>query len=548
MINGICDTKAIEPVRLQRTTSKYCNKKNMIRRDSDTSFPHFNDPPLGGFYIEKWEFEWGFIRAGPQIPQGFGNFLVNIEKNPGPPKKSTSDGKSKDKGKGRSSNRKPNKNDGRQKKSRSRGADVRNKVASSDRETLSKLKGDNDALKEKIKMLEEQAAEKLRASQAERQLDDAFRACFVDKTDSLSLHTNDPGVVPPFSSSSSSSSSSCEDPGSSDNGDLSDDWKIKLTKARDKMAYDNFQSALKEMPNYLPMLDKTPHASPDRVESFRQKFRDLFLYWLREPSEVCKYLDSSPWAECLRSLWVDGVNGKELRCIPVAELPRQHWSVYLDHLTKIAPGIIPAMANFFGLWDQHELISKVELIFVPLYFQDVVDDRPVTDKIEDKQYDDYLICFQPLIRVTYHKDENKWFDDNRSGHISTNYIYYACDMQSDTRDRGWFDSRPHLDDLHSQSYFKRVPYEDHPLYGFQFAPFYASLFMMCELSSRRINITPKLDGTSVVERAVRTLSESCKAGSFLSSLFLEGVNVQRSTLSLVVALLLRDMSTPLPAF
>lgn len=232
----------------------------------------------------------------------------------------------------------------------------------------------------------------------------------------------------------------------------------------------------------------------------------------------------------------------------VADLPKEKWIEYFPNLVAIRPLRAPAsmtaqsfklsaqsvvsyVMDAFDMWDQHEWVSKIELVVSPFAVIKSGDERPIVDRLE-KERDDWLIVMQPMIRVTLHNGVS---------------LFTMRDAVFKDLTSKWFTPRLPLEEINRKMYFSRLRMEDHPRWGYVFSEIYISCYMLMELMSRKINLPPGLLNATSVERAIRIYSEKSDSNSFVGHL-LTISNVQRDTISLVTGFITRDMSTPLQGF
>lgn len=255
------------------------------------------------------------------------------------------------------------------------------------------------------------------------------------------------------------------------------------------------------------------------------------------PSDFPNVGGSAGALATLRRKLVDGlgINSPAPYLIVLGELPRALWPHYIpENDAFVRPGIVPGVMNFLNFWDPYELVEKVELVAVPFAAETTQGRLPWRDRTSEKVRDVRLLYYQPLLRLTL-----------GDGGI----IWKKGDYHRNNGDPGggWFTPRPNIQVIRQNQYFCRVRLEDDPHLGHIFEILAVSEYLLSELYSRRILLTPKLSKSTAIERLIRFAAEDPCVSAHLE-LLRSDVNVLRHTISFLTGVVSKDMTSALEDF
>lgn len=234
-------------------------------------------------------------------------------------------------------------------------------------------------------------------------------------------------------------------------------------------------------------------------------------------------------------------------------LPRSLYERNLPLDYCIRAGIIPSVTNWFGAWDPFELVEKVELIGVAMgYLDDDSDLRPWRDR-DDYNRDDFVMCVQPLLRIVLRKHHSSGFGSSQTFYAPSDVL---CGFQGTGGSSDWanilsFYFRPleSVETIRERQFFGRLPVEfNDRTCSYVFPVMYVSGYLLNELYSRRVQLTPKLSKTVSVDRIVRFAAEDNCVSAHLKILMATERHVLRDTVSFMTGLCLQDCTTPLEDF
>jgi hypothetical protein len=222
--------------------------------------------------------------------------------------------------------------------------------------------------------------------------------------------------------------------------------------------------------------------------------------------------------------------------ITLAPLPRDLWSLYVpEGLRTIRPGVVPAIMDYFGAWDEFECVESVEAVAIPVFHTQTAAIRPWRDNAE-KARDNAVIFFQPFILITY-----------SGGNIAYMAVDYNHEKLGD-KAGSFFKPRPSLININRAAFFSRLTIISRSELDYCFQPFIVSTYLFTELYSRRTILTPHLSKATTVERLVRFAAEDSQTSAHIDLKLHTNTNALRSTISFLVAVISQDLTTTLEDF
>jgi hypothetical protein len=297
--------------------------------------------------------------------------------------------------------------------------------------------------------------------------------------------------------------------------------------------------------------------------------KQTFAEWLSDE----KKSEETEAESCRRNLLTKVFHSKQSQIAftdewDVCPLPSEEWDKYIDY--DYQHNVMSYIKTSFGAtaWNMHENVSTVRLIYVPYYYGAVADYRPIRDKL-DPFVDDQVVLCQPLIKITLIKPMN----NGVTMYYKASDLRYLDGLHDDlkfdrrslgtcTRNsfistfRSWLTPLQTPLEVKESQIFSRINLERYDTrwdasgllaQRYVFETQCISSFMLNELLSRQVVLTPKMSATIAVERVVRKYSEDSFSNSY-STWKLHNRSVLVATVNLAVASVTKNMTTAISDF
>jgi hypothetical protein len=234
------------------------------------------------------------------------------------------------------------------------------------------------------------------------------------------------------------------------------------------------------------------------------------------------------------------------RYIKLAELPKSNWHAVIPWST-IHPGTMRSLLHDFGFTDRLEMVDQVLLVGIPVFLRKREDVRPWRDKA-DKCRDDVLVCIQPMILVLYNDQTGRFHTvDAKFGSMTpASMNWFGDTFQFSVPCKMKIDGERFFKRFATEVYTGRTAHftDRHLLY----TPLWVSLYQLVELFSRKTLLAPRLLVSTSMERMMRFAAEDTLTSTDLGMRLAADVNVSRDTLSLLSCLVMGDAHTRLEDF
>jgi hypothetical protein len=204
--------------------------------------------------------------------------------------------------------------------------------------------------------------------------------------------------------------------------------------------------------------------------------------------------------------------------------------------------IVTSVFSFFGQTDPYEQIMDVKLYAYPFAKQQTLCTRNWRDR-DSEDRDDTIVHFQPVIVVRYQDGgEMALLCDKLCKELEFIDVAYEFMGQSSRA--------ANLDFVRDGQFFIRCTAAPQPHLGgvIIMDPMVVSLYLFCELYTRRVLLAPKLSTQTAVERLIRFASEDDKTSGHLDVEVEQGKSVLRTTVSFMAGVISKDMTTAMKDF
>ncbi len=230
--------------------------------------------------------------------------------------------------------------------------------------------------------------------------------------------------------------------------------------------------------------------------------------------------------------------------IPLVTFPESSWPLWIPRSARRVDedNSFARFCNFFGFWNPTEMINSVELIAIPAYRYKTAGERRHRDR-DEADRDKTIVVFKFGIRITYAQGLPFVY----AGKSASTYESSDIDLFSGLD--SWLSK---LFPLKTAAEIEEVnPFRMRCVRkgrGWSWRPIHVSLYSLVEFYNSRVILTPSLNRMQSVERIIRTMGEDPLVSAHITARIGHNVNVITDTCSLLVGMVLRDMSTDLSDF